>query len=51
MDLAGSLLATRYRDQDSLPTETRTTALLARISAFIDHHLTDAALDPTAIAA
>ncbi|MCX5358172.1 helix-turn-helix domain-containing protein [Streptomyces sp. NBC_00124] len=51
VDLAGSLLAARYRDQDSLPAETRRTALLVRISAFIDHQLADPALDPAAIAA
>lgn len=51
VDLAASLLAARIGDQHSLPAETRRTALLARISAFIDHHLTDPSLDPAAIAA
>lgn len=51
VDLAASLLAARIGDQHSLPAETRRTALLARISAFIDHHLADPSLDPAAIAA
>ncbi|MFJ2946673.1 MULTISPECIES: helix-turn-helix domain-containing protein [unclassified Streptomyces] len=51
VDLAGSLLAARYGDPDALPAETRRTALLARINVFIDHHLPDPALDPTAVAA
>lgn len=46
-----SPLSARFGDQDSLPAETRRTGLLLRISAFIDHHLTDPALDPGAIAA
>ncbi|GAA2371392.1 helix-turn-helix domain-containing protein [Streptomyces cuspidosporus] len=51
VDLAASLLAARIGDQHSLPAETRRTALLAGISAFIDHHLTDPLLDPAAVAA
>ncbi|MFF9001139.1 helix-turn-helix domain-containing protein [Streptomyces achromogenes] len=51
VDLAASLLATRIGDQQSLPAETRRTALLARISAFIDSHLGDPLLDPAAVAA
>ncbi|WP_234314629.1 helix-turn-helix domain-containing protein [Streptomyces sp. NRRL F-5135] len=50
-DLAASLLAAGIGDQHSVPAEARRTALLARISAFIDHHLTDPLLDPAAIAA
>lgn len=51
VDLAASLLAARNGDQQTLPAETRETALLARISAFIDSHLGDPLLDPAAVAA
>jgi AraC-like DNA-binding protein len=51
VDLAVSLLATRLCHQESLPTEVRRNALLTRINAFIDHRLTDPALDPAAVAA
>ncbi|MER6527326.1 helix-turn-helix domain-containing protein [Streptomyces sp. NPDC001508] len=51
VDLAVSLLSARLGDQGLPPVETHRTALLARISAFIDHHLTDPALGPAAIAA
>ncbi|MFW6721136.1 helix-turn-helix domain-containing protein [Streptomyces sp. MAR4 CNY-716] len=51
VDLAASLLAARYGDQDSLPAATRRTALRARINAYIDRHHTDPALDPAAVAA
>lgn len=50
VDLAASLLAARIGDQHVLPAETRRATLLARISAFIDHHLTDPNPDPAAIA-
>lgn len=51
VDLATSLLATRLGAQDELPVETRKAVLLARINAFIDHHLADPELRPAAIAA
>ncbi|MEE4583121.1 helix-turn-helix domain-containing protein [Streptomyces antimycoticus] len=51
VDLAVTLLAARLGVQDTLPTETRNAALLARINAFIDHHLGDPELCPAAIAA
>ncbi|WP_256117847.1 helix-turn-helix domain-containing protein [Streptomyces sp. MnatMP-M27] len=51
VDLAATLLAVRLGVQDTLPTETRNAVLLARIKAFIDHHLGDPELCPSAIAA
>ncbi|MFE5124179.1 helix-turn-helix domain-containing protein [Streptomyces sp. NPDC056669] len=51
VDLAATLLAVRLGVQDTLPAETRNAVLLARINAFIDHHLGDPELCPTAIAA
>lgn len=51
VDLAASLLAARYGDQDSLPAATRRTTLRARINAYIDRHLTDPALGPKTVAA
>ncbi|MDC0772246.1 helix-turn-helix domain-containing protein [Streptomyces sp. HD] len=51
VDLAASLLAAHLGDTDRLPAETRQATLLARVNAFIDHHLADPELRPQAIAA
>ncbi|MGO4423445.1 AraC family transcriptional regulator, partial [Streptomyces sp. MCAF7] len=51
MDLAATLPTARLGAQDTLPAETRNAVLLARINAFIDHHLGDPELGPAAIAA
>ncbi|MFE6281245.1 helix-turn-helix domain-containing protein [Streptomyces sp. NPDC057877] len=51
VDLAASLLAAHLGDEERLPAETRQAALLARVNAFIDHHLADPELRPAAIAA
>ncbi|MEU6995495.1 helix-turn-helix domain-containing protein [Streptomyces sp. NPDC046465] len=51
IDLAATVLAGRLGAQDTLPTETRKTALRARIRAFIELNLGDPELTPSAIAA
>ncbi|MGW0660258.1 helix-turn-helix domain-containing protein [Streptodolium elevatio] len=50
-DLAVTALAVHLDAPDTLSPETRTTALRARIHAFIDLHLGDAGLTPATIAA
>ncbi|MCF6468528.1 helix-turn-helix domain-containing protein [Nonomuraea sp. MG754425] len=50
-DLAATFLAGRLGAGDSLTPESRRRLLIARIDAFIDHHLGDPDLDPAVIAA
>lgn len=51
LDLAAAFLAGRLGADHALPAESRHRALAARIDAFIDHHLGDPDLGPSAIAA
>ncbi|MFI6290903.1 helix-turn-helix domain-containing protein [Nonomuraea sp. NPDC050790] len=51
LDLAAVYLAGRLGMQRHLPPESRQRTLAARIDAFIDHHLGDPDLSPSAIAA
>ncbi|WP_306338015.1 helix-turn-helix domain-containing protein [Streptomyces sp. KL118A] len=51
LDLVSTVLAAQLGVPDALPAETRKAVLLARIDAFIDHHLGDPELRPAAVAA
>ncbi|WP_138689771.1 helix-turn-helix domain-containing protein [Nonomuraea zeae] len=51
VDLAAVFLAGRLGTEGRLPVESRQRALVARIDAFIDHHLGDPELGPVGIAA
>ncbi|MFS0692616.1 helix-turn-helix domain-containing protein [Streptomyces nitrosporeus] len=50
-DISVAFLASRLDIQNALPAESRRRVLLARIDAFIDHHLPDPELGPRTIAA
>lgn len=51
LDLLALAVATRLDTVSAMPAETRERAMMARIGAFIDHHLGDPGLSPGTIAA